>query len=897
MTRRIIVAWTVLLGPIAAAPAETPQLVGRHGDLRRVVIEGADRVRPSQIREALNTRLALIPATRATASLPELIETLPALVRDGYRNSGFPQTEVTGRFDAGRDAIVLTIVEGPQCLCDEVLVEGVDEAIAVLIRKAVVEKSPSEKEVPRMQVAADGQRIVEWVNEDGKPQSLSGPVWKVGKPWNDSKSVLTDAASHAQRALQNKGYWGAELEARFLTSPDKLRTNLVIGVTQLGRPVVLEEVKITGAERNTVEEILACAGLKTGAPWNLATQIEAESKLYDSGRFVWHRFSVNRASIRGGRCWLRLHLEESRSAPLLREALTDQDRLVMAALQRVSEMARGETDVVFRFRGPLWFVTMFVDQRVVDLPDTECALAEIPSGQPGGWNWLPFEFGGGASKAHGVLEWVTVGDGQGPFRAGYVVRDHAKRISLTSLHSRKHWAMSAETGGLLLRLDARGRKAGVPSQSEDDRQFRYEFGFRLRTESDDPDEVRIPIAFSVSPAFALDMNRRHKATVKVHGPVTRISTEDGVKVDIETATGRVVRIWAEDVELRTMVEIRSAAPGTLEELTRLVESTERLPNVYNADRPFESFVDFVLSEAALIPTLTNDERDVIGIVRKLTLNTCAQVREHIGSDPEPEDDSDEVTYSIPLDAGGNANGLLEMVGHVALTIDSALFARESTFSRFGRELLVGRLLQDIEGEQQLQKLMSSPQAGPLLCLYGVETVGRVMPDFRKELVLSGLHRLDVAHFRADLKQLLAREGLMAEILKTLVQTLNELEDSELDLLLRAMKFAEPAREECRELLHNRDRSPEDRFVEIAEVLWQAGGRAKIAGRFRYHLTGTREAGETGSEPEDAAKPSEANPFGIPSVVPTTQGSNPFGADEAAETLESIREGLRKLQSK
>ena len=681
---------------------------------------------------------------------------------------------------------------------------------------------------------------MEWRHVQGKPQILRNAVWKKGDAATHRETLVSDCQTRIQRALQNEGFWSAEAKVETRLNSDQTQMHLVVAVSCPATPVVIDDIKVYGADRNTVAEILDCCDLAVGKPWNLETQMQAEAALYESGRFAMHRFVVNKASIRGGRCWLRLHVEEAPFAPPLKELLSEKDQFVIQTLKQLSRLGEDGRDVLLRIRVPL-----SVARQVFPVFGGPANAAAAEGTQDATVDKTRIvELLLASQNNREVLYGLRFIEQQTQQQTAWIVHGTAQSMSLVSLHGRKKWSLP-NTKYQVPQIQIAG-VAGDEPADDPKRRFSFKFGVQMTPRGKGgPGTVSLPVTTVFTPAFALHSARRGETKLEKEGDRT-IVTADGVQAEVDPNTGDVRRIWGESED--GLFELRAGKPGTIPLITESFALLKGMEDITQKGKPLESLVDFLLTDIQNLPQLPAESRRGVSVVRKLTLNTLRHGLP--ADDSDLGNDDEEIEFHLPTAAKFDGSFGSNLVSHWWLKIDQAAFPRDSSFSRLGRELVALLILKDEGAAHEIAQLLDSSEAGPLLHLYCLETFGRICePTMRQTLSRKGLARMNDLGFRADVRQVLRQEAVVGRLLTTLVQTVRELEPDELDLLLNWTTSADIGeRRKCLAKLADGDRTSEETFLDVATWFWEQRLQSLVRARFQANLElqPSRSAGDGGA---------------------------------------------------
>ena len=110
--------------------------------------------------------------------------------------------------------------------------------------------------------------------------------------------------------------------------------NIIVTFASIGPKIRVEQIRVTGLERDTEVEFLTFVGCEPGMDWNETKWHECERKLRESGRFQQHTLGVSFSPIDPSVCIVSFHVVECPAMPRLSEKLSeDQETLKKMAIQ------------------------------------------------------------------------------------------------------------------------------------------------------------------------------------------------------------------------------------------------------------------------------------------------------------------------------------------------------------------------------------------------------------------------------------------------------------------------------------------------------------------------------------------------------------------------------------
>ncbi|MCA9072400.1 MAG: hypothetical protein KDA84_25925, partial [Planctomycetaceae bacterium] len=206
----------------------------------------------------------------------------------------------------------------------------------------------------------------------------------------------------------------------------------------------------------------------------------------------------------------------------------------------------------------------------------------------------------------------------------------------------------------------------------------------------------------------------------------------------------------------------------------------------DSQHPVSSVLEFLLSEAEPICQLNNTDAPV-GLLAKLIRLDAIQPLDQLWiehqNQPEPSSSFD---LPISLEQDFRLFGLEKQIpfgmgkplARMAYGFHRMLVPADSGPARVGWTLAllsVGRT-QDVN--TQLNRLLRSPDLGPLTCWYASRVFGLFKNGMGERFAQAGLEKLSADDFRKEAEQLLPAESLLFELVGSLGNAVRQLDDAE-----------------------------------------------------------------------------------------------------------------------
>lgn len=718
---------------VTAAP---PLLVKEHSDLSRLVVEGNETFTADQIRDELERNLELLALRRRLAPYQEFEQALARLIRDGYLQAGFADASVDVTFDEERKAIVARVHEGQRYEYGDIEVTGVAEDLSALIQRRLTRPYlPVDAVVSGVHDEETGDLLYGF-DDRGQPVEETAAIWIHGKPANFHRFTTEGLRKAVLQAFWDGGFEGADVDVKLLPNGEIAR--LHVDVTDPGAPIMIDEVIVSGAERNSPESVLAWLGIQTPVQWTPDLRRRLNQKLWDCGRFQSFSVKVDTPEDLGDGDPTRLHVEliEYDEAPLLTEELNEVDRILCRAAQWLTSSGGRTSDLVFCLRSGV----------------------EHDSGRP------LIQVQSVVSPARGLiteLEWRTASEGE---PRSYVFAMEPDRWFVQSgLTGRRLEYHFQHPPAIKLNLGL----VGLPDP-DSERHVSMRFGFGISS-SHDGTHVRLAAA----PMALLYEARFGEPECTISDGILSIRSAR-IAADFEAATGRWIRFDLLDRLFDDdSVAFRFEEQAFEREISRHRDRAGDQPVVNS----IPAFVARELNALTSAEDAANAESLVTLTAFSSELATRLKQRD---ADP-PGDENRRESFYIPWMPDEPPVIPMDMVG-IVLGGNRLLFPRESSFGTFGRELLLAYVMRDRQATGNIERLLESYSTGPLMYWYAAEVFRFLSPVVAQTIAREGQKRLDRRRFESDCRQLLTRNNIVRDVIEDCAASLRGLDDRQLDAL-------------------------------------------------------------------------------------------------------------------
>ena len=246
-----------------AAGEERP--VGELGSPSRVVFDGAEAFPSDSLRAGLEFAPEFLDVSHPHAPLGPYLEWIEAKMRLGYRQGGFPETQIGAQHDKKAARIVVKVAEGPRYMCGAVKVSGVSVDLARDMVRRMTELSAHAKPM---------QPAFQFHDDPAQTKSPSDPrlgwggetnmLWRKDQPAHFSEAAFHFAAVQATNVLREAGFLFPEVNVQVVPDKAARTADLHVQIVKTGPRAVVQRIELAGNQRNSREAVLRYLGLKPG---------------------------------------------------------------------------------------------------------------------------------------------------------------------------------------------------------------------------------------------------------------------------------------------------------------------------------------------------------------------------------------------------------------------------------------------------------------------------------------------------------------------------------------------------------------------------------------------------------------------------------------------------------
>ena len=287
-------------------PAPTGN-VGEAGDPDRIAFEGLRTFSAEEIRHALAVKPSFLLASHPQANLAALLGALQTMIESGYQASGCPDAAVQVTYDAPALAIRVRVTEGPRFKAGQIRVHGArnlgtNEIVRwlsepantakiseVLHKSSVLKETKNEATGTTWKAKAEASITLDQrpgvLNTPGKASRPDEPMWVSGQPANFSTTWATQAVAQVEACVAEQGFFFPQAGVSLQRDPATGIADLWVTIKNEGPPGMVDDLRVTGAERDTPQTILRFLDLAPGMKITAARLEAARRQLRDCGRF------------------------------------------------------------------------------------------------------------------------------------------------------------------------------------------------------------------------------------------------------------------------------------------------------------------------------------------------------------------------------------------------------------------------------------------------------------------------------------------------------------------------------------------------------------------------------------------------------------------------------------
>lgn len=739
------------------ATSEQPASDSTLRDFGRIKTEGNTTFTTEEIQRALASDAVAQRLVDETVSMDDFADVVAQRVAAGYQHGGFPDAVANGRFDQTMGQVTVDVSEGPRVMCGQIVITGVDDAVAEAIRRRLSGKHKRE--------ASSGLR---W-----RTQEVAN--WKAKQPASFAESNTRQLSELASDVLRQHGYPFAAVRVDVVR--EEFEAHLNVGI-QPGAQPTIDQFDITGLVVHTADEVLDLLELKPGMVACQQLQDRVQTELLNTGRFLWVNSWTDAPFGPDDQVTMHIQTREFDSIPRLGSELTpvQQQGLKLAAWLQTWKQQEEDLSVELRVPVTAMLSALGVDNAVSALPESKHNLGILPDP-----SWLKDRLRDLANNADSIRLHVIISpdsssmisvraeDADGEAVCQYDYFDTGTELMMFAVHSHGTWS----TGSPHVRFLQKVELTGQPP-TEQTRTVRLNFSFGFRSSS----EKRPLLEWNVTPAVVVDLLQKI-SSVTAQAPVNASEGihQHGSELTIGLPGGQIVlndgRLVNASVNYQSTEWKLTSAKGLLKQQIatsrtnaaqhRQQQKYATLSELMTADIRRSPIKDDRLVQAAL----NFGER-----LQAVELSQCLAAwtaKESFRIPEVTQNHNQTAHFATPLSL--RVAGILLPVGSMPHRIVSAL---EIENQEQRQQVL----------EQLVHEITTSANHGPVTCWLAATAFAKT--DSRSKLLqhacaTAGLQRFNATALADDLQQIMRHPGLLREDVSSLVRAIRSLSVDEAEL--------------------------------------------------------------------------------------------------------------------
>lgn len=771
----------ILLAMSIASSAAEPKNVGNLGDPERIQFIGNENIESRDLRSALGFDIDVLVAGHPDAPLKELLQLLETRLRDGYHHSGFADVTTSAKYVEQRHGIVVTIVEGRRYQAGEIEITGAKSIPVARLKKLMVSSSPE-------------QTTAKNSNEkrDFAPPLPAKPIWQKGKPASFSPGFWKAKHEPLQKLFHSLGYHDVQFSVVPRAESNGTAT-LVVTITDEGPCAVLGEIEIIGLMRNSPEDVIRYLDLPKRAVLDSDLKTMIEKKLRSAARFLELKVEFITPPFGDADSILRITLLEFADAPLLSEKFSPEEDVLIKLANWLNHFESTDNDFELLLRGPPLKVepeddppagTLLVDFNLVVSHRKQGSLIRVKL------------------KEHLKRELVELWVQLTPDLLSMYAPRHRLRFETRNI---QHCVM----GAMHWTAQRPNASGGISN---------FAFGTGVRSNS----EGRLPpfiLQMTVDPVAAMREATRNKEVVQIRDGVLTIDDPDQ-RVAIDATSGRLMEVEVNAGPVSQLVI--NCKPGIYDELTKEFEKHTREARLIRAeDAPISNFLSFL---ATIIPEPEGQSRNaaLTSLIQSVLKRGALSAFDHLLVNMFNQRDD---RFSIPYEADPKKK--LPPAGWTVMILPVArsLVPDTSWAWTISREFVFVQNRRGQYSQRAVGNLLESPETGPIANLAASYLFGMLNPTLKTKFAERGLAHFQREHFQYDYEPFLKNDSALGKVLLATSQTLQELNEPEIQTLVENLPLADQDRVELSRVLRifaaRKSASPADAMREGLDEAWDS----------------------------------------------------------------------------
>ena len=489
--------------------------------------------------------------------------------------------DVKANIELDSGCIILEIEEGPRYKAGEIQVRNARTIpVDKLVKRISSSHNPPDA-IPQSITYENGQKIVTWVDKDGKSVEKKPAVWESGKPAAFQGWPSTVIDQHAGRAkikpaesvdqdisaaLTEFGYYFPKIESWLELDSDKNTAELIIDILDEGPGAEIGSIEIADTTINSPEDIKKYLGIKPGMNFTRDDWASAKQKLWESARFIKAEVTPMKPVSADDKILLRFDLVEYPHAPPLSKPLSAEEEILLKLQKWLSDSNHWEGDLVIR------------------LVNEKGNLEFIQSPKEG----TTLNFHSEYSPEDGK---ESIYD--------YRIINSLKEFGLFNAQTRSQFR-AKRIADIYVNLDLK-----MSEPYDQDKPHSFNFGFGMQSHDDDKDSAPFQLKLNLQPVHFLSMVHERKAEWTLKDGVLTINTSNASqRWKIDAASGRLISCTMEysddasdksdklETPQTTKIEVLFQPNAFRKSVAAIHRESKNNVDVYDSTRPIGSFLMF-----------------------------------------------------------------------------------------------------------------------------------------------------------------------------------------------------------------------------------------------------------------------------------------------------------------
>ncbi|MFO1045630.1 MAG: hypothetical protein U0941_27940 [Planctomycetaceae bacterium] len=782
MTHQSWMACAFVLLTSIPSTAAVPKVVGILGDPERIQFIGNEKIESRDLRAALGFDLEFLVAAHPDAPLAQLLPLLELRLADGYRHFGFADVTAKATYVEQRNGIVATIEEGQRYLSSDIEIAGARKLPVAKLKALMVSTAPD--------LAAEQKKQEKTPNYG--PPAPAKPIWVKGKPASFLPGYWKAKHETMQKLLQSLGYHDVQFDMSPRPESNGTAT-LVVTIADEGPCARLGEIEVIGLQRNSAEDVISYLNLPKQAVMDSDLKQRIEQKLRDAARFLEFKVEFITPPFGEADSILRITLLEYDEAPLLSETFTPEEAVLIKLANWLNNFESTDNDFELKLRGPPLKV-------------------EPEDDPPAGTLLVEFNLTVSHRKQGSLIH--------------FKLKEHLERDlvelwaqltpDLVSIYSPRHKLRFETRNVRQCVMGAMHWTAQRPGPHGEISKFTFGTGIRSNLEGKLPPFI---LQMIVDPVAAVREAKRNDdqiqiqdGTLSIDGPSQRVA--------VDAASGQLKQA---DVSIGPVSQlVINCKPGIYDEQTKQFDKQIQGTRLVRADdAPISNFLSFL---ATIIPEPAGDSKNaaVAGLVQSVLKRGALSAFDHLLV--EAIRDRDE-QFSIPFFPDPKKK--LPPAGWTVMILPAArsLVPDTSWAWTISREFVFVQNQRGQYSQRAVVNLLESPETGPIASLTASYLFGMLNPVLKTKFAERGLTRLQREHFQYDYEPFLNNGSALGKVMLATAQTLQELDEPEIQTLVDNLPLNDQDRAELGRVLKifaaRKSAPPENVMREGLDEAWES----------------------------------------------------------------------------